>query len=147
MPALAAAGAGVEVDELAGGVADDFEDVGVAADEEAGPAGVEFGFDAAFVSAGVAADVGHVDAKAFAFPAEVAREFVADFVAVDIAVDAAERFAEGLEGSEHIGAEVTGVPEFVDFGEVFEDGGVEETVGVGEETDAHFLSYFDWILT
>ena len=42
MPALIATGAGVHVEEVQFGVADDFEDVGVSADEEARFAGEDF---------------------------------------------------------------------------------------------------------
>ena len=86
--------------------------------------------------AGVAADVSHIDANSFAVPGEIFGELGADFGAIDVAEDAAGGF-EGSQLIENFGrTEIARVPEFIAEGEVGEDGGIEETVGVGEEADA-----------
>jgi hypothetical protein len=62
VPAVVAAGAGVHVDEAESGVSDYFEDVGVAADEQARAERAEDAASPFVVIAGIASDVGHVDA-------------------------------------------------------------------------------------
>jgi hypothetical protein len=59
MPSVVAAGAGIHVDEAERLVAHDFEDVGVAADEQARPQPPDFLPGPAVVVAGIPADVCH----------------------------------------------------------------------------------------
>lgn len=128
--AMVAGGSGVDVEALEFGVEHDFEDVGVACDEEFGWVGGELFSDGGGVFAGIAAYVGHEDIDFFAGPAEGFGKFAADAGAVDVAIDT----FEGFEGAETVGegggAEVAGVPDLVAVGEVDEDAFVEVVVGV-----------------
>lgn len=60
VPSIVAAGAGIHMDEAERVVAHHFEDVGVAADEQAGPQVAEVAGSPFVVIAGIASDVGHI---------------------------------------------------------------------------------------
>jgi hypothetical protein len=77
-------------------VAHDFQDVGVAADEQARPQPMNFLPCTPVVIAGIPADVGHVEVEALALPNEILRQIGAEFRPVNVPVNAPDR----LEGSE-----------------------------------------------
>ena len=87
-----AAGAGIHVNEAERLIAHDFQDVGVAADEEAGAQPTEFLPGAPVVVAGITADVRHVDGDAFALPNKILRQVSAEVRPVDISENSADRF-------------------------------------------------------
>ena len=70
---------------------------------------------------------------------KVFTSLAADVGSIDIAVDGAEGLKR-LKGAEDARPEITGVPDFVTFGEVFEDCVVEKAVRVGHEANAHASS-------
>jgi hypothetical protein len=130
VPSIVTAGARIHVNEAERLVAHDFQDVGMAADEEAGPKPTEFLPGTPVVVAGVAADVRHVDSDAFAFPNQILREVCAEFRPVNVSVNSPDRL-EGSETIQHVRSpEVSRVPHLVAFGEVMEDGVVQKTVCV-----------------
>lgn len=130
-----AAGAGVHVNKSERLVPHDFEDVGMAADEQARPQPTDFLACPAIVIAGIAADVGHVYADAFAFPNKIFGQFGTDFRTIDVAVDSPRGF-EGFQAIEHLGRpEVSGMPDLIALGEVVEDRIIQKPVCVGEQPD------------
>jgi len=133
---MVSAGARVHVQQVRGGVAHDPEDMGMARDEERRLGGGDFFPGVRRVIARVAAHVSHVDIEAEAAPVKVFTDPAADLGSVDIAVDGAEGL-ESLKATEDAWSEVTSVPDFVTFSEVFEDCVVEKAVRVGHEAYAH----------
>jgi hypothetical protein len=126
----------VHVQEVRGGIAHNPQDMRMSSEEERWLRGSDFFPGVRGVIARVPANVSHVDPDAKAVPVEVFGDVAADFVSVDIAVDGAERL-ESLKLTKNVRSEITGVPNFVTFGEVLEDGVVEKSVRVGHEANAH----------
>lgn len=119
LPALFAGGSGVDVEEVEGVVVDDFEDMGVSADEEVDFVVFEEGFHSGSIFSGVAADVGNQHAKSFELKYEEFGVFASDFSMIDVAADG----SEGGDVFEFVAqvdvADVAGVPYFIALGKVF----------------------------
>lgn len=140
VPALTAAGSGVHMKQTEGRIARDFQNVGVAADEEGRAEALQVFARAGIVIAGVAADVGHEDAEAEAVPVEIAGKIRTQFGAVDVAVNAAHG-AEGAQAVENLrGAEITGVPDLIALAQVMQNLVVQIAVGVGKQANAQLPS-------
>ena len=141
MPAMVAVSAGVHVDEAERLVAHDFQDVRVPADEQTRPQPLDFLPRTPIVIAGVASDVGHVNREAIAIPNKILGNFSAEFRTVNVPVNGPNWF-EGPELVENLDRpEVARVPDLIAFGEMPEDGFVQKSVCVGEETDSHSPAY------
>jgi hypothetical protein len=141
VPSVVAAGAGIHVKKAERLVARDFQDVGVAADEQARPQPTDFLPGSTVIVAGISTDMSHVDGDALAFPYQILREVGAEFRSVNIPVNAPD-WHEGPETIQHFGCpEVSRVPYFVAFGEVMEDSVIQKAVRVGEQPDSHSPAY------
>ena len=136
MPTMMTAGTRVHVQQACGGIAHYSEDMRMARYEERWLGGSDFLPGVQRVMTRVAAHVCHEDLHTEAVPVKIVTHLAADFLAVDIAVHGAERL-ESLKPAEDTGSEVTSVPDFVTFREVFEDCVVEKAVRVGHEANAH----------
>ena len=142
MPSIVAAGAGIHVNEAERLVAHDFQDVGVAADEQSRPEPPEFLPGTPIIIAGIPTDVRHIDAKALALPNEILGQVGAQFRPVNVPVNSPDR-VEGSEMIQYVGCpEVSRVPNLVAFGEVAEDSGIQKAMGVGKQADSHSRSYW-----
>jgi hypothetical protein len=137
MPAVMAAGAGVHVNQAQCGVAHHLQNMGVAADEKAGFDAGKISFHAGVVVAGVAADMGHVDAEPFAIPAEVLGQVGAEFGAINVAVHSPDWFEFSKLIEDLRGSEVTSVPELIAVGKVGEKCFVQKAMRVREQADSH----------
>jgi hypothetical protein len=123
MPSIVAAGAGVHVNESERLIAHDFQDVGVAADEQARPQPTDFLPGTPVVIAWIPADVRHVDFDALALPDEIASQVGAEFLPVDVPVNSPDRF-ERPETIQYVRRpEVSRVPHFITLGKVMENSG------------------------
>ncbi len=141
MPSVVAAGARINVNESERLIAHDFQDVGVAADEQARPQPTDFLPGTPVVIAGIPADVRHVDVEALALPNLILGQTGAEFRPVNVPVNSPHRF-EGSETVQDVrGPEVSRVPHLVAFGEVMEDSLIQKAMGVGEQPDSQSPSY------
>src|SRR3982074_3355006 len=113
MPAVVSAGAGLHVEQLQRRVAHDFQNVGVAADEEIGPESLEFGFSGGVVITWIAADVGHKNAQNVAIPGKILRDIGTDLSAVHVAVNCSGRPEAAELFEDFRSAEVARVPDFI----------------------------------
>ncbi len=137
MPSLMTAGAGVHVQETRCGIANDFQNVRVAGDEQSGLTPRDFSGDTGLILAGVPADVGHENANALTFPFQIERQIGAQFRAVHIAVNPSHGF-ESVQPVENLArTEVTRMPDFIALSEMLEYGLVEKSVSVGKKSDPH----------
>lgn len=131
-----AAGAGIDVEQVKNGVGHDFEDVGMAADEEAGVFGGQDLFDPGGVLSRIAADMGEKDFHPFTGEMQVFGEALPQGAAVDISINR----PQGFEGLQLIGylyrTDIAGMPHFVAFGEMRKNGWMEVAVGVGEQSNS-----------
>ena len=115
MPALIAAGSGIDVEKIAALVILHEQYVGMPADEDVGPVPVDEGQCLQVIVAGPASDMLQKDFPPFALEASVLRIDPADILAVTVAVHGHQR----LEGSYRVSelkpaSEVPGVPKLVD---------------------------------
>lgn len=138
LPALDAAGAGVEGEHLVVLVEHDFKDVGVSADEDFWAVAFDQGPGPHVIVPGVASDVGHQHAFPFADEKLVRGVDAADVLAVAIAIDP----PDGLEIRDAAGEffavpPVACMPDLIDrLQEIFELP-VEYPVGVGNQSYVH----------
>jgi hypothetical protein len=141
MPSIVAASAGIHVNEPECLVAHDFQDVGVAADEQARPQPPDFLPGTPVVVAGIPADVRHIDVEALALPNDIFREVGAEFRTVKVPVNSPNRL-EGSETIQHFGCpEIARVPHLVAWRKVMENGVIQKAMGVGKQPDSHSRSY------
>ena len=137
VPSVVAAGAGIHVNQSERLVTHDFQNVRVAADEQARPQPTDFLPGPTVVIAGIPADMGHVDVEALAYPNEIFRQVIAERSAIDVAVNTTHGF-ECSEAIQHFArSEIARVPHLVAFGEVTEDSVIQKAVGVGQQPDSH----------
>jgi hypothetical protein len=132
VPTFISASAGVDVQKIQVGVCHDFQDMGVAADEQAAGRWIFTPYfpDPWVIFPGVAADVGHEHRHSLTFEMEVKGYFIANGCVVDIAKNTAQGF-ECLQLVEHPDvSEIAGVPYFVTIGEVMKNAFVQKGVGV-----------------
>ena len=122
--------AGIHVKQAERGVADHLQNVRMAADEKPRPQSLEFLVNSGIVIARIASDVRHVDLEAIAIPGEVAWQVGTQFGPVDVAVNAARRFELPDPVEDLRRPEISGVPDFIAFGEVLQHRVVEKTVVV-----------------
>jgi hypothetical protein len=135
VPSIVAAGAGIHVNESERLVAHDFQDVGVAGDEQTRPQPTDFLPGPTVVVAGIPADVRHVDVEALTLPGEISRQIGAEFRPVNVPVNSPDR-PEGSETIRHFGCpEVSRVPHLVAFGKVMEHSVIQKAMGVGKQAD------------
>jgi hypothetical protein len=125
-------GARIHVKKPEIGVTHHPENMGMAADEQVRPIPSEYFLHVAIVPARIAADVGHVNAQAFALPQHVEWQPGPQIAAVDISIDTTRRF-ELLQPVEHFdGTEIAGMPQFIAAGEMRQQAFVQESMAVGE---------------
>ncbi len=130
MPSVVAARARVHVKQSERLVAHHFQDVGVAADEQARPQSTDFHPGATVVVPGIAANVRNIYAEAFALPGQIQREFSAQLRAVDVPVDSAQSLKASQSIQHFRRPEISGVPYLIAFREVFEDSVIQKTMRV-----------------
>ena len=138
MPALDAAGTGIDIEEVVSVVHPHAKDVGMPAYENVRTIlGNQVARFRIIIPRG-AADMGHEDLLALAVPETELGMVVAEPLVVAVAVDA----HQGLEGGDLLrrfepAAEIARVPDFVDRREEVAEFLGKDTVGVGYETDIH----------
>lgn len=135
MPPLSAGSARVHVETVQFFVIDDFQNMGMAADEELRCVCVQLFFDGGVVAWGIAADMGHEDLYTFRLPVQFFRVDAPDIRPIYITVYSSQRFEAGEALGEGDGAEIPRVPDLVAGIEMPEDGFVQEMVSVGEQAD------------
>src|SRR5215469_10430412 len=139
MPSGVPAGARVHVDKVEIKVPHDFQDVGMTANEETRFGVKDNSFRPRVVTAWIAADMRHINTKAFARPMQVFRKLAANLRPINIPVHAADRFKLAQSLQDFHRTKVAGMPHFIASREILEQGFVQEAVGVRNEADPHGL--------
>lgn len=136
MPAVVTGCSRIDVQQSEHGVAHDFENVAVPANEESGSFATQGGDGGAVVGTGITADV--CDEHVGFFTSETKRlgKSATQIAIVDVSVNGTQGadFCQ-LPGYLH-GTNVACVPDFVAFGKMAGKSRVEASVGVGEQTDS-----------
>ena len=120
-------------------VADNLEDMGMAADEYVRTVFFDELHRPLVITSGIASDMGHQDLHPLAFEKAVERVGEAEIMIVAIAGDAEKRLEPGDFFSElQPPSEIPRMPYLVDRGKEFTELSVEYTVGIRYETDKHY---------
>lgn len=143
MPALIAAGSGIDVEKIVALVILYKQYVGMPADEDVGPVPVDEGQCLQVIAAGTASDMFQKDFPPFAFEEPELGVDPADILAVTVAVYGHHRF----EGSYRVrelkpATEVPGMPELVDRREKLLDFGAENPVCIRNDSYQHNVRYY-----
>ena len=130
MKTLDATSAGIDVKEVVCFVGDDFQNMGMAANEESRRGNVQLCFYARIVFAGVSANMGDPNVESFDGKPVVEGISLSDGCAVYISINGAEGL-EGFKSFRNLGiADVAGMPYFIHLIEIVEYFWVKVTVGV-----------------
>jgi len=133
------AGARVHVDKVEIKVPHDFQDVGMAANEETRLCIKDDFFRPRVVTAWIAADMRHTNTKALTCPMQVLRKLAANLRPINIPVHAANRFKLAQSFQDFHRTKVAGMPHFIALREILKQGFVQEAVSVRNEADPHRL--------
>lgn len=124
----------------AGRIPHDLEDMRMAADKYVGMILIYQLAGLGVISSRISAHMGHKDLHAFALEETVERMFEAKGVVVAVAGDSDQRLElRDFGGHVHAAAEISGVPYLVDRLKECLETVVEDTMGVGYESDIHGL--------
>ena len=122
------------------GIPHDLEDMRMAADEYVGMILIYQPTGLGIIPSRIPAHMGHKDLHAFALEETVERMFEAKGVIVAVAGDSDQRLElRDFGGHVHAAAEISGVPYLVDRLKESLETVVEDTMGVGYESDIHGL--------
>lgn len=138
LPSLETACTRIKVDEAVDRILHDFQDMGMAADENIGAIPLDKLSGMGFPMPWRAADMGHEDFHALAGPEKVFRIIVEKYPVITVSRDPLERLEGGYFGrSDKAAAEIARMPELVNRFEKLPERGIETAVGVGKKTDKH----------
>lgn len=120
-------------------VADNLEDMGMAADEYVRTVFFDELHRPLVITSGIASDMGHQDLHPLAFEKSVERVDKAEIMVVTIACDAEKRLEPGDFFSElQPPSEIPGMPYLIDRRQKFTELSVEYTMGIRYETYIHY---------
>jgi hypothetical protein len=124
----------------AGGIPHDLEDMRMTADEYVGTILIYQLTGLGIIPSRIPAHMGHKDLHAFALEETVERMFEAKGVIVAVAGDSDQRLElRDFGGHVHAAAEISGMPYLIDRLKECLETVVEDTMGVGYESDIHNL--------
>ena len=129
------------------GIPHDLEDMRMAADEYVGTILIYQLTGLGIIPSGIPAHMGHKDLHAFAHEEAMKGMFEAEGMVVAVASHSDQRLElRDFGGHVHAAAEISGMPYLVDRLKESLETVVEDTMGVGYESDVHDLQLDEYLL-